>query len=265
MYRIAYGENKNQFGDLRLPSGNGPFPVAIIIHGGFWREQFKLDQLDKFAEDLTARGIATWNIEYRRVGQKGGGWPGTFLDCGQAVDFVRILADSYPLDLQQVFTIGHSAGGHLALWTAARHQLPQNSILKNTKNPLMLKGAISLAGVSDLDLMYEIHHLKELNTEVGENPTRDLMGGPPNDLQNRYKEGSPISLLPISLPLVLIHGSLDIHVPIRISMEFAKAAKAAGDNVILNTIQDADHFKIINPKSDAWHVVIESILNLLNE
>ncbi|MBV7508215.1 alpha/beta hydrolase [Bacillus sp. sid0103] len=265
LQRIAYGENENQFGDLRLPEGNGPFPVAILIHGGFWRAKYELDQMDKFAEDLTSRGIATWNIEYRRVGQEGGGWPGTFLDNAQAVDFVRTLAESYPLDLDRIVTIGHSAGGHLALWIAARHNLPPNSILKTSENPLSLKGAISLAGVCDPALMHDIHVLREVKTGVSDNPTRDLFDGMPKYLHSRYAEGSPIALLPICVPLVLIHGSLDINVPIGISEQFEKTAKCSGDDVILKAISSAEHFKIIDPESDEWPIVVESIVNLLNQ
>ncbi|MGO0059804.1 alpha/beta hydrolase family protein [Brevibacillus fluminis] len=262
--RICYGENENQFGELRLPDGNGPFPVAIVIHGGFWREKFKLDQMDSFAEALTAQGIATWNIEYRRVGQEGGGWPGTFVDAAQASDFVRTLAADYPLDLQRIITVGHSAGGHLALWIAARHRLPATSIIKGDENPLHVKGAISLAGVCDLDVMYNIHQLREVKMGIKDNPTRDLIGGMPQDCKERYQEGSPMALLPIGVPLALIHGSLDCNVPIGLSQQFEQAAKAAGDDVIIQTISSAEHFTIIDPHAEAWPVVMETILGLLN-
>ncbi|MET3290903.1 UNVERIFIED_CONTAM: acetyl esterase/lipase [Brevibacillus sp. OAP136] len=262
--RISYGENENQFGDLRLPVGNGPFPIAIVIHGGFWREKFKLDQMDSFAEALTAQGIASWNIEYRRVGQEGGGWPGTFLDAAQASDFVRTLANDYPLDLHRIITIGHSAGGHLALWIAARHQLPEASIIKGCDNPLQVKGAISLAGVCDLDVMHNIHQVRELKMGIKDNPTRDLIGGMPQDFKDRYKEASPIALLPIGVPLALIHGSLDSNVPVGLSQQFEQAAKAAGDDVIVQIISSAEHFAIIDPNSEAWPVVMDSIVGLLN-
>ncbi|WP_408011107.1 alpha/beta hydrolase family protein [Pseudalkalibacillus sp. A8] len=262
--RIPYGENENQFGDLRLPKGDGPFPVAIVIHGGFWREKFELEHMNKFVEALTAKGIATWNIEYCRVGQEGGGWPGTFLDSAKATDFVRTLAKSYPLDVNRVVTIGHSAGGHLALWLAARHKLPPNSTLQTSKHPLHLKGVISLAGVSDLALMHDIHQWKETIFGIIDNPTRDLMGGLPKDLQSRYEEGSPMALLPIGVPLVLIHGSLDVNVPIGISEHFEKVAKSAGDTVSFIPIPAAEHFKLIVPDSEVWPVILESSRNLLN-
>lgn len=263
--RIAYGDNANQFGDLRLPEGEGPFPVAIVIHGGFWRAKFQLDHMNKLVEAITDLGIATWNIEYRRVGQEGGGWPGTFQDSAQATDFVRSLAQTYPLDLARTFTIGHSAGGHLALWLAGRHNLPQHSVLKNSENALRLLGAISLAGVCDLALMHDIHRLKESITGISDNPTQDLIGGMPNDLQSRYKEGSPLALLPLGVPLVLIHGSLDVNVPVGVSEHFAKAAKAAGDQVVFHTLAAAEHFKLIDPEGDEWVEVKAAIIHLLNE
>ncbi|EKN68442.1 hypothetical protein BABA_12385 [Neobacillus bataviensis LMG 21833] len=263
-HRIAYGEQEDQFGDLRVPEGIGPFPVAIVIHGGFWREKLKLDQMDQFSEALTAQGIATWNIEYRRVGQEGGGWPGTFLDTSQATDFLQTIKESYPIDLNRVVTIGHSAGGHLALWLAGRHRLPQTSILRKNDRPLGLKGAISLAGVCDLKLMYEVHQLRELVSGKNENPTRDLIGGSPSDFQSRYTEGSPIALLPIGIPMTLIHGSLDINVPVGITEEFEKAAKVAGDDITVHLISSSEHFKIVNPETTEWHAVLNETLKLLN-
>ncbi|WHY85792.1 alpha/beta hydrolase [Neobacillus novalis] len=264
--RISYGCNENQFGDLRLPvAGDGPFPVAIVIHGGFWRAGFSLDHMNPFAESLTAQGIATWSIEYRRVGQEGGGWPGTFQDVSEAVDFVRTLSENDPLDLNRVVTIGHSAGGHLALWAAARHRLPQDSILSRLENPLSIKGVISLSGVSDLALMCEVHYQREIIMKADDNPTRDLIGGNNKDFPSRFAECSPIELLPIGIPLEIIHGSLDINVPVGISEKFAKAAESAGDDVALKVLPNSEHFKLINPETEEWAVVLESTLSLINK
>ncbi|GIO04796.1 hypothetical protein J31TS6_08240 [Brevibacillus reuszeri] len=263
--RIAYGEHEDQFGDLRLPDGKGPHPVAIVIHGGFWRAKVQLDHMNKLVEAITDLGIATWNIEYRRVGQTGGGWPGTFLDSALAADFVRTLAQTYPLDVDRIFAIGHSAGGHLALWLAGRHKLPQDSVLKNSDKHLRLKGAISLAGVCDLELMHDIHKLREKIMGISENPTFDLIGGTPKELQSRYEQGSPIALLPLGIPLVLIHGALDINVPIGVSEHFEKAAIAAGDQIVFWPLTKAEHFKLIDPMADEWSVVKASIQRLLNQ
>jgi acetyl esterase/lipase len=261
--RIAYGANENQFGDLRIPEGSGPFPVAMIIHGGFWRAKFDLEQMNKMAEELTKHGIATWNVEYRRVGQDGGGWPGTFLDNAQAADYICILAESYPLDVNRFITIGHSAGGHLALWLAARHKLSSDSELHTSEKPLPLKGVISLAGASDLEMMHDIHQWKETLFGIVDNPTRDLLGGKPNEQTSRYQEGSPRELLPIGVPLVLIHGILDVNVPVGLSEHFEKAAAQAGDLVTLKTVPTAEHFKLILPETEAWPILLESANNLL--
>ncbi|MBM4764841.1 alpha/beta fold hydrolase [Bacillus sp. B15-48] len=263
MHRIHYGKDKNQFGDLRVPEGKGPFPVAILIHGGFWKEKSSLDQMNKIAESLTRKGIATWNIEYRRVGQEGGGWPGTLQDNVQAADYVRTISKTYPLNLDRIITIGHSAGGQLSLWLAGRHQLPASSILR-TPNPLRVKGAISLAGVCDLSLMYEVHQLKELMTGVKDNPTKDLIGGTPKGFQERYDECSPIKLLPIGVPQILVHGALDINVPIGISEKYKNYATDSGDIVTLKKIDSAEHFKIIDPDSKEWSMFVDDILSLIS-
>lgn len=262
--RIYYGEDENHFGDLRIPEGDGPFPVAIVIHGGFWRATIDLEHINPFAQALAEKGIATWNIEYRRVGVKGGGWPNTFLDCAKATDYVKTLAESYPLDMESVITIGHSAGGHLALWLAARHKLSSDSELKSGLEPLLLKGAVSLAGVSDLALMHDIHQWKDTMFGIIDNPTRDFMGGSPENLKNRYEQGSPKSLLPIGVPLVLIHGSLDVNVPIGMSEQFEGTAKFAGDTVLFIPIPHAEHFELIVPGSAVWPVIWDSFNGLLN-
>ena len=262
--RIYYGEEENQFGDLRIPEGEGSFPVAIVIHGGFWRANFDLEHMNAFVNALTDNGIATWNIEYRRVGQEDGGWPNTFLDSGKATDFVKTLAESYPLDMESVITIGHSAGGHLALWLAARHNICSASNLKNGQEPLTIKGVISLAGVSDLALMHDIHQWKDTMFGIIDNPTKDLMGGSPKNLQYRYEQGSPKSLLPIGVPLFLIHGNLDVNVPIGMSEIFEKSAKSAGDTVRFIPIPRAEHFELIVPDSEAWPEILDSFSNLLN-
>src|SRR5690348_6511565 len=122
--RLAYGREYLQIGELYLPQTAGPYPVIPLIHGGYWRNRYDLTLMDGLAEDLARRGYAAWNIEYRRVGDKGGGWPGTLLDVALATDYARKLAPTYALDLQHLVPIGHSAGGHLAFWLAARPRIP---------------------------------------------------------------------------------------------------------------------------------------------
>lgn len=265
MNKIFYGENENQFGELRIPEGDGPHPVAIVIHGGFWRMPYALDLMDNMCEDLTLHGIATWNIEYRRVGQDGGAWPGTLTDVAQAADYLYELAEKYPLDLNQVISIGHSAGGHLAVWLAARHRLPKPSELNTSDQSLPISGTVSLAGVTDLKMMHGIHDYRDKTFKLDpNNPTADLLKGSPNDCPDRYSIASPIELLPIRVPQVLIHGSLDINVPIGISNYYYRKAKEAGDFVKLIELPTTEHFMLIDTSTEAWSSVREEMMLLIN-
>src|ERR1700693_3897757 len=233
--RLAYGPAPLQFGDLYVPNIPGPHPIVILIHGGYWRARYGLELMNSLAEDLAKRGYAAWNIEYRRVGDSGGGWPGTFLDVALATDFLRKLAPSYTLDLQRVVPIGHSAGGHLALWLAARPRIPlfvNNSPLagsqrpgdnEETAAPLVLAGAISLAGVVDLELAWRLH--------LSNDAVVGLLGGSFADVPERYAAASPAAMLPLGVPQVLIHGTNDDSVPLQVSQEYTKTARAVNDPV----------------------------------
>ena len=238
-HKIAYGDDPFQFGYLRLPKSAGPHPVAIVIHGGFWRAAFDLEHSGHMCAALTKAGLATWSLEYRRIGNPGGGWPGTCEDVLRGAAHLWALAVTYPLNAARVVAIGHSAGGHLALWLAAQ------------KKP-RLRGVVSLAGVADLRRAYE---LKLSNTVVGE-----FMGGPPDDA---YKQASPIERVPLGLPTRVIHGDRDDIVPIEISQRFVDAAVAAGDDSKLIALPGADHFPVIDPRSPEWAVVETTVLELL--
>ncbi len=149
-HRLSYGQDSSQYGELRLPAGPGPHPVVVLIHGGCFKAAYATARdLAPMGDALKAEGIATWNVEYRRLGQPGGGWPGTYLDVGRAVDRLRALAGRYRLDLDRVVLLGHSAGGHLAMWAAARPRVPAGSPLY-LADPLPVRGAIDLAGPLDL-------------------------------------------------------------------------------------------------------------------
>jgi acetyl esterase/lipase len=252
-HRIAYGNDLLQFGELRLPKTKGKHPVVIVVHGGCWFAEYDLHHLAAFSDALTKLGVATWTIEYRRIGNQGGAWPGTFQDVAQAADYLRVLAKKYPLDIQRVIAIGHSAGGQLALWLAARKNLPKTSELYTPK-PLPLAGVVALAGISDLK-KYRPHCDDSVNK---------LLGGSPEQFAERYQQTSPIELLPLKVPVTLLHGAKDRIVPPEQSQQFAAAAQQKGDEVVLTRLDEAGHFELISPQAKDWTMIEKAVLRLLN-
>ncbi|MBA3530766.1 MAG: alpha/beta hydrolase [Ardenticatenales bacterium] len=251
---LAYGADPFQFGELRLPAGAGPHPVVIVIHGGFWRARYDLTHIRPLCEALTAAGVATWSIEYRRIGNPGGGWPGTLLDVAQAASHLRTLALDYPLDLARVVAMGHSAGGHLALWLAGAARVPAGDPL-HVVEPLPIHAAISLAGVADLRRAWELR--------LSNNVVEDFLGGAPAQVPERYDSSSPIELLPLGAKQVLIHGVEDDIVPIEISRRYHEAATRLGDEVALHELPRLGHFEPIEPGSAAWPAVRDAVLGLV--
>lgn len=240
-HRSFYGRDRLQFGDLRVPDGTPSVPVVIVIHGGFWRNRYGLDYIEPVCDALAAEGIATWNIEYRRIGDPGGGWPGTFDDVAAAADHLKSLASQFSLDLQRVVTIGHSAGGQLALWLAAEKK--------------WLAGAVSLAGVVDLWRAWE---LKLSNSVVAE-----LLGGGPAEVPDRYTAASPIERLPLGKPQKLFHGTADDSVPFEISARYVHAAERCGDDTELITLEGSGHFELVDPRKAEFEQVRDGIRKLL--
>lgn len=252
-HRLAYGSDPLQFGELRLPKTKGKHPVVIVVHGGCWFAEYDLHHLAAFSDALTKLGVATWTIEYRRIGNPGGAWPGTFQDVAKGADYVRELAKKYPLDIKRVIVIGHSAGGQLALWLAARRNLPKTSVLYSS-HPLPLVGVVSLAGISDL---------KKYRPNCDDSVNK-LLGGSPEQVAERYQQTSPLELLPLKVPVRLIHGAKDQIVPIELGRELEALAKQKGDNVKLTTLDTAGHFDLISPLSKVWATVEKSVQSLLN-
>jgi len=256
--RIAYGPQSLQFGDLYIPSNISDntirHPVVILIHGGFWRNRYTLSLMEGLAQDLAARSIAVWNVEYRRIGDAGGGWPNTMLDVARATDFLRTIAVQYALDMKRVVPIGHSAGGHPALWIAARERILYGEL--KTENSLPLAGAISLAGAVDLIETAKMH--------LGNNAAIELLGGTPQEVPERYATASPAALLPLGVPQVLVHGTNDDNVPVKVSRVYYAKAKQAGDDIQSIELQGADHFVLIDPSSQAWEATMRELQKLVN-
>lgn len=257
--RIPYGPDTVQYGELRLPKGNGPFPVAIIIHGGCWVAKVAtLRSTAALADALRDAGFATWNVEYRRLGDAGGGWPGTFADIAAATDLVRVIAKEHPLDLSRVVTVGHSAGAHLAIWAAARGRLPRTSGLYRD-SPLPLRAAVALGGPPDL------RAFRQYDDDICGSPVIDrLMGGTPEAAPDHYAQGSPAELLPLGVRQLLLVGASDGVMPPREREMYAAKATKAGDRVEVVEVPGG-HFEVIAPTSAAWPIVRDKILELVQK
>ncbi len=253
--KIAYGSEPLQFGELRVPPGTGPFPLLMLVHGGCWLSDFDYVHARPLAEAITRAGYATWTIEYRRLGDAGGGWPNTFLDVGLALDHLRTLAAQQPLDLQRVIVAGHSAGGQLALWLASRARLPTGSAL-HVANPLAVTGVIGLAPITDL-ATYRIGPADSCHASVDH-----LLDGGPDTRAERYAQTSPLQRLPLGVPQSLIQGAGDPIVSAAATHRYAEAAKAAGDRVSLHVIDCAGHFEPIVPGASTWAPLLQALREL---
>ena len=261
-HRIHYGSDPLQFGELRLPQSSGRHPVAVVIHGGCWKSRHgdliaDLQNTVPLSSALTSLGIATWNIEYRQTDNPGGGWPGTFEDVANAIDYLRVLAEVYPLDMNRVAVIGHSAGGHLGTGAAARYRLPNGSPLFS-KEPLPIVGVVNLAGPTDLESILPIQ-----SQLCGAPVITNLIGGSPSEVPERYRKASPSNLLPISVKQVLITGAQDKLIPAWWGQKYEEAAKKVGDDVSFTAVENASHFEVIAPGSVAWPKVEEAVLSIL--
>jgi acetyl esterase/lipase len=246
-----YGPASSQRADLYLPSGAGPHPVMVLIHGGSWSKRYGKIVMRGLAGDLVRRGWAVWNIEYRRLGD-GGGWPATFADVAAAIDHLAALDDPL-LDLNRVTLLGHSAGGHLALWAAGRPNLPPGAPgAIDGPPPVQPRRVISMAGVADLGLAYRLWR---------GGAARALMGGSPEEVPERYAAGDPIRLLPLSIPALLVHGVLDETVSVKLSRSYLDATRAAGGEIELVEIQGpaGSHRAHIDPRGDAWAAVVHRL------
>jgi acetyl esterase/lipase len=253
---IPYAEGPYRFGQLRLPKGNGPFPVVIVIHGGCWLAAYDLQHISPLAAEITKLGYATWSLEYRRVGNPGGGWPGTFEDIAAGVDHLRNLSGQYKLDLDRVLTLGHSAGGHLALWAAARPRLPAASPLFRA-DPIPIQGVVSLAGAGDLTRP----EFQQLCNQA----VQKLMGGSAAEVPERYAQGSPGEMLPLGVPQILIQGTRDTIISLASGQDYLAMAKKKGDVCSLVVLPEAGHYELVIPASFAWPKIRAAVQELLKD
>ncbi|MBB6172285.1 acetyl esterase/lipase [Nocardiopsis mwathae] len=233
---LCYGRHPSQVIHVRQPDtdADAPFPVAVLLHGGWWRDRFDTRLMEPIAADLAEAGWLVWNIEYRRTGEDGGGWPQTLDDVRAALDLLnaRLHDGAEPGDAARVVGIGHSAGGHLALMAAPGSPLTQ---------------VVGLAPVTDLRT--------SLDEGLGEGAVADFLGPDPSPAL--VEDATPLKRIPVGTPQLVVHGSRDDRVPAGQSRAYVEAARGAGDRVDYVELSDADHFVVIDPSHASWRSVRE--------
>jgi acetyl esterase/lipase len=240
---LRYGSHDDQVADLHVPQGSSPsggWPTVVLLHGGFWREQYRRDLTDPLAVDLASRGVAAWNVEYRRV-RGDGGWPATVEDVAAAVDHLAELAGPHHLDVTRTTVVGHSAGGHLALWVAGRRLLPADAPGAGPR--LQPSAVVGLAPVADLRAVDD--------ARLSDMAVREFLGGAPHEHPRRWDQADPVRLVGHGIPVLLVHGSDDESVPMEQSEAYAAAATRVGDEVTL-AVLPAAHMDVIDPTHAAW-------------
>lgn len=252
-HRIAYGPGDLQFGNLRLPKGSGPHPVVLFIHGGCWLSRFDITHARALEQALADSGFAVWSLEYRRVGNDGGGWPGTFEDIARGADHLRALAPLYALDLTRVTAMGHSAGGYFALWLAARPKISRESPLYSS-NPIKIRNVVGIAPAPDLEGLQAAGTCDSVIDK--------LMGGSPAQFPDRYAATSAMQLAPVGVPQVLVVGALD-RTWGPVGRAYYARAVAAGDPAVrMVEAPEAGHFDAVAPTTSSWRFVIEGLRSL---
>ncbi len=266
-HRIPYGPDPFQFGDLWLPTARAhqPCPIVVFFHGGWWKSAYDLGYAGYLCAALKREGIGVWSVEYRRVGSTGGGWPNTFHDAGAGLDFLSTVARKYPLDLGRIVTMGHSAGGHLALWVAGRNHIPASSELHQPRPQLPLQAAIALAGAVDLRLLIDLASSDLPNGLFAHDrdEVHALMGGTPQEVPARYQSANPGDLLPLQCPQILIQGTDDDQIPPTLPSRFAQLSQHAGSQATVAIIPNADHLDVVDPTSAAWPTVLAHIKSVI--
>jgi acetyl esterase/lipase len=253
---VRYGSDADNAADVRLAAGTGTAPLIVFLHGGFWRIEYDRTHVGPVADALAAAGYHVAVPEYRRVGQPGGGWPGTFDDVAAAVDAVPDLVSDVAgpgrVDLDRIVLVGHSAGGHLALWAAGRHRLPAGSRW-HRETPPRVHGVVALAAISVLSQA----------TELGDGAAVSLLGGTLDP--DRLAQADPAALPPTGIPATLLHGADDDRVPVAQSRAYASTAWGAGDIAELRELPGCEHFGLIDPLSPAWPAVLDAMASRAGE
>ncbi|WP_313174761.1 alpha/beta hydrolase [Massilia sp.] len=250
---VAYGPAPSQYAELFVPQGAGPFPVAVLVHGGCWTAKFGgIGQLRNMAGALRERGIAVWNVEYRRVDEAGGGYPGMYLDMQDALAALAKQGAAHPLDLERVIAVGHSAGGQLVQWIAGRARLPANSVLYR-KDVLPVRAVVSLGGLADL------RRERALIKESCGRDTPELAGEPSRERPDVYADTNAAELMPNGTHTILVTGELDTISPPRVAHDYARRALAAGDSAEVVILPGASHYDEVAATSFAWPQVLGAI------
>jgi acetyl esterase/lipase len=250
---LRYGAAPSQYAELFVPAGKGPFPVAVLVHGGCWTKEFGgITQLRNMAGALAARGIAVWNVEYRRVDEAGGGYPGTYQDMNAALDLLARTARDHPLDLDRLVAVGHSAGGQLVQWLAARPRIPATSPLYQA-HPVPVRQVVSLGGLADLRRETAL-----LKTSCGRD-VAELAGTPSAARPDVFSDTNAGDLMPNGSRTILVTGELDTISPPRVAHDFAARARAAGDAAEVVILPGASHYDEVAATSGAWPRVLRAI------
>ena len=255
-HRIAYGSHPLQFGNLRLPEGDGPHPVVALVHGGCWLSMFDLTYIGQAEQAIADAGFAVWSIEYRRVGDEGGGWPATYLDVGNGFDYLRELSGPYGLDLTRVVAAGHSAGGSLALWAAARDKIDSASDLY-VEDPVSVQAVFALAPAADLEGL-------QAGGTCG-NVVGRLMGGSPLEHPDRYRAASPMQLTPVGVPQTLLIGGLDATWAPPGRAYYNRAITVGDSEVRVVDLPESGHFEMVVPSTSTWPLVIAALRDTFAE
>lgn len=255
---IVYGPAPSQFVELFEPTGKGPFPVVAIVHGGCWSKELGgIHEMRNMAGALVAQRIAVWNVEYRRIDEEGGGYPGTYQDINRAFDLLLSKAGEYELDTTRIIAVGHSAGGHLVQWLAGRTNVPKSSPVYDSR-PLHLVEVISFGGLADLK-----EQKARIKSTCGVD-VESLTGTPSAARPDPYRDTSAAALIPNGSHTILINGALDNISPPDVATAYAELANHAGDRAETVVLANASHFDEVAATSPAWNVTLPLILSALH-